>query len=388
MKESKFAMLCTSAMLSRLNALPMRHFLSVIIGAIIFAGAGLHMAWALPTGFTETVAVTGLQTPTALAFANDGRAFITEQGGYIRLVKKGRLLAAPFAKVKTTSVGERGLLGIALDPKFETNRYVYIYFTVPESQLFNRIARLTVDPNTPDVAQKGSFKIIMDLPKLSATNHNGGAIHFGPDGKLYAGLGENAVRENSQSLTTRLGKILRINSNGTIPTDNPFYSQTSGVNRAIWAMGLRNPYTFAFDPVDGRMFINDVGQSTWEEVNRGKAGANYGWPTCEGTCSTSGMTNPIYAYRNLGGAAITGGTFNRGKNFPSSFAGDYFFSDYLRNFIKRLAPSGQVSSFHTSAKSPVDLAMGPNGKLYYVSIGSGKLYRISYAPRPSPSPAQ
>jgi glucose/arabinose dehydrogenase len=181
-------------------------------------------------------------------------------------------------------------------------------------------------------------------------------------------------------MTTRLGKILRINADGTIPTDNPFYKTTSGANRSIWALGLRNPYNFAFDPTDGRMNINDVGAGGPEEVNRGKAGANYGWPSCEGACSRSGYTNPIHSYAHKGSSAITGATFNRGNNFPASYRGDYFFGDYLKGFIKRLKPNGQVSDFHTTAKSPVDMAIGPNGKLYYISIGTGKLYRVSYAP--------
>src|SRR5205823_6118401 len=116
----------------------------------------------------------------------------------------------------------------------------------------------------------------------AATNHNGGATHFGPDGKLWIAVGENANGANSQTLTNLLGKMLRINSDGTIPTDNPFYNTATGQNRAIWALGLRNPYTFTFQPGTGRMHINDVGQNTWEEIDVGVAGANYGWPSTEG----------------------------------------------------------------------------------------------------------
>ena len=114
------------------------------------------------------------------------------------------------------------------------------------------------------------------------TNHNGGALAFGPDEKLYIAVGENAVASNAQSLGNRLGKILRLNKDGSIPSDNPFFSTASGVNRAIWALGLRNPFTFAFNASGTSMFINDVGQGTWEEINEGRAGANYGWPTTEG----------------------------------------------------------------------------------------------------------
>src|SRR5262249_42088731 len=127
---------------------------------------------------------------------------------------------------------------------------------------------------------------ILDLDPLGATNHNGGAIHFGPDGKLYIGVGDNADGSNSQSLHNLLGKILRINADGTIPTDNPFFNATTGEGQAIWALGLRNPFTFAFQSGTGKMFINDVGQGSFEEIDRGIAGSNYGWPDTEGNTGT------------------------------------------------------------------------------------------------------
>lgn len=348
--------------------------------AIIFAGLSAPVTFALPAGFHETVAFSGLSQPTAMAFAPDGRLFILEKCGRIRLSLKGKLQTAPWASIRTDCSGERGLLGIALDPNFIQNRYLYVHYTVPASPPFNRVARLTADPANQNVAQTGSFKPLMDLNRLSATNHNGGEIQFGPDRRLYIGVGENAVPSYSQTLGNRLGKILRINANGTIPSDNPYFTQAGGYNRAIWAIGLRNPYSFAFDPGDGRMFINDVGSNKFEEVNRGRAGANYGWPNCEGRCSVSGMTNPVYQYARTTSSAITGAAFNRGQHFPSVYRGDYFFGDYLRRFIRRLKPNGVVTDFHTTANSPVDIAMGPNGKLYYLSIFNGALYRISYDP--------
>src|SRR5262249_46671805 len=142
----------------------------------------------------------------------------------------------------------------------------------------NRVSRFTANG---DVAVAGSETILLELDNLGATNHNGGAIHFGLDGKLYVAVGENANSSNSQTLATPLGKVPRINADGSIPTNNPFYGQTSGNSRAIWALGLRNPFTFVFNS-NGRLFINDVGQNTWEEVDEGAAGANYGWPTTEG----------------------------------------------------------------------------------------------------------
>ena len=175
-----------------------------------------------------------------MAFAPDGRLFVCEQGGALRVIKNGALLPTPFLTVSVNSSGERGLLGAAFDPDFANNNFVYIYYTATSPTVHNRISRFTANG---DVAVTNSEVVLMDLEDLSATNHNGGAIHFGLDGMLYIATGENAVQSNSQSFSNRLGKILRVNSDGTIPL-NPFDGQTLGLNKAIWAMGLRNPFTF------------------------------------------------------------------------------------------------------------------------------------------------
>ena len=183
----------------------------------------------------------------------------------------------------------------------------------------------------------GSEVVLVDLDNLSsAPNHNGGGIHFGPDGKLYAGVGENANSANAQTLSNRLGKILRLNSDGTIPADNPFFNTATGANRAIWALGLRNPYTFGFQPGTGRMFINDVGQSAWEEIDDGIAGSNYGWPACEGACAqpNTNFRDPLFQYGHntsaTTGCAIVGAAFyNPAINqFPASYLGKYFLPTY------------------------------------------------------------
>src|SRR4029079_13777136 len=167
-------------------------------------------------------------------------------------------------------------------------------------------------------------------------NHNGGAIAFGPDGKLYVAAGENANSANAQSMSTVLGKILRINSDGSIPTDNPFFASASGKNRAIWALGLRNPFTFAFDEASTALFINDVGETSWEEINDGVAGSNYGWPLTEGAATDPRFRGPRFTYNHSGGAcAITGGAFYSPltAQFPSSYSRDYFFADYCGGWI-------------------------------------------------------
>ncbi|HJV21395.1 MAG TPA: PQQ-dependent sugar dehydrogenase, partial [Holophagaceae bacterium] len=193
---------------------------------------------ALPSGFGLSSLTSGLSSATAMAVAPDGRVFICEQGGTLRIVKAGALLAAPFATLATTATGERGLLGVALDPAFTTTGYVYVYYTAALPTTHNRVSRLRADPGNPDLMLPASESPLVDLPDLGATNHNGGALHFGPDGMLYVATGENAVPANAPSLNTPLGKLLRFNADGTIPPDNPFVASTIGLSRAIWAKGL------------------------------------------------------------------------------------------------------------------------------------------------------
>jgi glucose/arabinose dehydrogenase len=341
----------------------------------------------LPSGFSDAIVATGLSNATAMAIAPDGRIFVCQQNGKLRVIKDGALLAAPFLSVSTTSSGERGLLGVAFHPNFPSTPQVFVYYTVPTAPVHNRLSRFIADG---DVAQPGSEVVLADFnPLSSATNHNGGAVHFGPDGKLYVGLGENANSANAQTLANRLGKILRFNSDGTIPSDNPFFNTAAGANRAIWALGLRNPFTFAFEPGTGRMFINDVGESTWEEIDQGQAGANYGWPTCEGDCKPPrpSFVDPIYQYSHAEGCAIAGGAFYRpsAPQFPPEFVGDYFFADLCGGWIRRLDPGNgnSVSNFASGFSNLVDLEVGPDGLLYYLDRGRGGVGSIQFADSPS-----
>ncbi len=344
----------------------------------------------LPSGFAETLVASGLASPTAMAFAPDGRLFVCQQGGQLRVVKNGALLATPFLTVTTDASGERGLLGLAFDPNFSTNQFIYIYYTVTSSPRHNRVSRFTANGDT---AIAGSEVVILELNNLSsATNHNGGAMHFGEDGKLYIAVGENANSSNSQTLTNLLGKILRINSDGSIPADNPFFNTATGQNRAIWALGLRNPYTFAFQPVTRRMFINDVGQNTWEEINDGIAGSNYGWPNTEGPTTNPSYRSPLFWYGHGTGAtvgcAITGGAFYNPpvNQFPSAYVGQYFFADFCSGWIRKMNPADNtVTDFASGISSPVDLQVGPDGQLYYLARGSGSIFKIRYTANQSPT---
>jgi len=357
----------------------------------------------LPPNFVETQ-INGLASPTAMTLAPDGRIFVCEQTGNLRVIKNGALLPTPFLTVTVDSSGERGLLGVAFDPNFAANQFIYVYYTANFPTIHNRVSRFIANG---DVAVLGSELVILDLNNLSgATNHNGGAIHFGLDGKLYIAVGENANSANSQSFNNLLGKMLRLNPDPAdlIPADNPYFndSNVTGNNKAIWALGLRNPFTFGFQPGTGRLFINDVGQDAWEEINEGVAHSNYGWPTCEGpSCSGSPPTDyraPIYTYNHSTGTptgcAIVGGTFYNPATvqFPAQYVGKYFFADLCNGFIRYVDPNAAPpiptsTGFATGISSPVDVEVANDGSLYYLARGNGSVYRVQFVGGPTAAPA-
>jgi len=333
----------------------------------------------LPQGFTRVDTWVGsLNGATAFAQAPDGRLFVCEQTGQLRIVKNGLLLSTPFLSLPVDANGERGLIGVAIDPNFASNHFVYVYYTSTQGGSHNRISRFVANGDV----STGVETVLADLPNLSsATNHNGGALHFGLDGKLYLGVGDNANGGNSQNLASPLGKLLRFNSDGTIPSDNPFFGSQTGIARAVWAYGLRNPFTFAVQPVTGRIHINDVGQDTWEEINLAAPGANYGWPGSEGPDHvTAGITGPLFTYKHSAasppgsgpggffvGQCIAGGAFYPTTgNFPTAYRGSYFFADYVQGFIGRvdLANGNAAYAFSSGLSQPVDLLVGSDGALY------------------------
>jgi glucose/arabinose dehydrogenase len=346
----------------------------------------------LPPGFAQKKVVGGLTKPIDMEFAPDGRLFIASKGGQVRIAKRDGTVATLLdISAKVTTFGERGLQALTFDPNFATNHFVYLNYTRKASAtnpVHNRIVRVRADGNK---AVAGSERLIFTLSKqVDETWHQGGAIDFGQDGKLYVAAGDNNTPSNAQSLSNLHGKMVRINKNGTIPTNNPFYTTASGNNRAIWALGLRNPFKFAVKPGTSTIFINDVGERAWEEINRGVSGANYGWPDREGHCATgssndcgpppSGMTNPIYAYphgsTNTTGCAITGGAFYNPKTvqFPSRYVGLYFFADLCNGWIREYNPETGNTSLFATGLSPesgilsgvVDLEVRKSGALYYL----------------------
>ncbi|MCO6490495.1 MAG: PQQ-dependent sugar dehydrogenase [Phaeodactylibacter sp.] len=331
----------------------------------------------LPPGFAEEKIAEGLD-PTAMAVTPDGRILLTEKSGSVRIVENGALLPDPFLQIEVDNYNERGLGGIAIDPNFEQNNYLYIFYTVAGAN-HNRISRFTANGN---YALPDSEVILFELEALSGTIHNGGAMHFGPDGKLYIAVGDGANAANGQDLNTTLGKILRINPDGSIPADNPFYGQLSGNNRAIWAYGFRNPFTTAMQPGTGRLFANDVGGGDFEEVNEILAGRNYGWGDVEGFLSGNpappNYKDPLYAYSHQEGCAVIGAAFYDppAQQFPGRYLGKYFFGDYCAGFLRVLDPgSGEIiEDFASGIERPIGLLTAPDGSLYYLErrgLGGG-----------------
>ncbi len=361
----------------------MKKIITFFIGlfALVLAGSlSPKSIFAAPPQNFQTSAIisTGLDGPSGFQFAPDGRIFILQRTGEVKIYKNGQLLANNFITLPSIASGDRGLIGIAFDPDYASNKYVYFYYTALDK--LNYLVRFSA---VNDTASDGPV-IIYHTTSPSEQLHVGGGIAFGNDGKLYFTVGDNGYPPNAQSLDNPHGKILRINKDGSIPSDNPFVN-TPGALPEIWAYGLRNPWRLQFDSTTGKLYDGDVGQNTWEEVNLIEKGKNYGWPTCEGNCGTSGMTNPIYTYNHDGlSSAVTGGPVYRGTMFPSSYVGRYFFADYARGFIRTLGldangNSTDMSVFDANAGTPVDLRVAPDGSLYYITYYPGRLYRITYS---------
>ena len=344
--------------------------------------------------FVNDKLIVGLSEPTNMVFTPDGRMLIIERGGNIWVVQPGASSVDPTPVLQLPNVwtaDERGLLGIVLDADFANNGYFYVYYTNTATSK-NQVSRFTLVGNQ---ASLSSQVMIWQNDSVADIWHQGGDLHFGPDGKLYVAVGDHLLPQTAQDLNSYNGKILRMNTDGSAPADNPFYDGAGPNKDAIWARGFRNPFRFSFDSVTGRMYVGDVGQDTWEEVDVVQKGANYGWPICEGNCSEPGMTNPTYTYNHSGrDACVIGGFVYRGTQFPADYQGTYIFGDYSQNWIKRMTldangnNSGIVNFVPPdgSADGPygdiVAFTMGPDGSLYYVDNGpfatnnAGSIHRI------------
>jgi glucose/arabinose dehydrogenase len=366
-----------------------------------------------PQFVTETVAQLPAFTPVGLAFAPDGRVFIWQKNGVVRIVKNGVLLSTPFLDIQAqvNQCNDRGLLGFALDPNFATNGFVYLLHTFEESgnttscaAKTSRLIRVTANPPTSDVAQSTSLITILSGIPSDGDSHSVGTLRFGPDGKLFVSHGDGAsysitdpLALRSQDLNSYNGKILRINPDGSAPGDNPFDDGANSIRSKVWAYGLRNPFRFTLHPATGEPYIGDVGWNTWEEINRGR-GANFGWPCFEGNgpqpdyqaaflqcrqLSPSAVTPPLYTFDHSVGRTVIGGAFYTGFQYPLQYRGNLFFADYTAQWVVRLVFDdnlnlASVEPFATGIPGPVHLELGPDGMLYYVAILTGEVGRIRF----------
>ena len=333
---------------------------------------------ALPEGYRVEEYASGLRRPVAMAFAPDGRLFVTEQHtGNIRLVVDGELLPQPFATVERLFVShEAGLLGIAIDPDFEENHYVYVFYNAIEffpREHFNKVVRFTeVDGIGTD-----PLEILPDLTGILWEIHTAGNIHFGPDGKLYISLGELERPDEVQELSLLPGKILRVNPDGSAPEDNPFFGEPDADPR-IYAYGLRNAFDFDFHPETGMMFATENGPST-DEINRIVPGGNYGWPDVVGPSDNSDFIDPFIYYERTVGPA--GASFYSGDKL-TEYKNNFFFCQFhaggllhrvqLTNGDTEVASDDVISGGCTS-----DVAEGPDGYLYFIDLFNGIIYRIT-----------
>ena len=329
----------------------------------VLTAAGLASAYeappALEAGATPLPPVAlrriaiGLTQPVYVVHAGDGtgRLFVVEQAGVIRIVRDGQLLRAPFLDVRRRVIagGELGLLSVAFHPRYATNGRLFVNYTTDGGNLRTVIAEYRVSAGNPDVADVAE-RVLLEIAQ-PFRNHNGGLNLFGPDGMLYVGMGDGGSGgdpfNNGQRLDALLGKLLRIDVDGATPyrtpPNNPFVGRGSARGE-IWAYGLRNPWRFSFDRGTGRLFLADVGQNAWEEVDLVEKGQNYGWNIMEGThcfnpptdCNTNGLRVPIAEYGRADGCSITGGYVYRGPRIPG-LVGRYLFGDYCSGRVWALS---------------------------------------------------
>jgi glucose/arabinose dehydrogenase len=359
----------------------------------------------LPEGFTEETLATKLNAATALAVAPDGCIFIADQTGPLLVWKNGRVLPAPALDLseRLDTYWERGLIGVALHPDFPHTPNIFILYVAKAPFTHHVLSRFTmigdhVDPASELVLLEGD-----DQAKIGgkiAWGHQGGPMCFGADGKLYIAIGEQTARTPAQSLTSLQGKILRINPDASIPEDNPFFTQTTGKYRAIWTLGMRNPFGLAVQPGTGRIFETDVGDAAFEEVNEIVRGGNYGWPLFEGYSTDPKFNSPLYAYPHAIGRCVVGAAFcpraakagSEAALFPEKWRGKFFFADWSDNWIKALDPDDpkNVVTFAKGFRGPAAIEFDPDGSLLVLNrstiwrdgkkweSNTGSLVRIRY----------
>lgn len=327
----------------------------------------------LPPGFIESLVADSLN-PTSMCMDQDGRIFLAQKDGRILIIRNSsQLLAHPLVTIATDVTNERGLQGIALHPDFPDSAYIYAFYAIPLLGR-NRVSRFTV---LGDLVVPGSERVIIELDPMTGTVHNGGALAFGPqDGMLYISTGEAGKGLNSQDTSNVLGKILRLRPDGSIPESNPYFHRFTGKNRAIYAMGFRNPFSMTFDQVNGLLYVCDVGSGFFEEINIIYPGKNYGWPLIEGNRTTQqepvGYQDPLYTYPHGAGCAIVGAAFYQPTQqvFPDSLRNHFFFADYCNGTMYHMDPANAEAGalvFATEIHRPLAMLTGPDGSMYYLA---------------------
>ena len=373
----------------------MKRFILLALATAACSDGGTGPAIDPVTELRAAEVVSGLQSPVHLtAPPGDARLFVVEQPGVIRIIRDGGLLPTPFLDIsaRVSFGGERGLFSMAFDPDYADTGYFWVNFTDVNGD--TRVERFRVSSD-PDVADASSALLVLAVAQ-PYSNHNGGQIAFGPDGMLYIGMGDGGSSgdpgNHGQTLSTLLGAMLRIDV-GTapyaIPPDNPFAGSATA-RPEIWAYGLRNPWRFSFDAAGDRIYIADVGQGQWEEINAvdiDAAPVNYGWRVMEGahcynaaSCDQTGLTLPVHEYSHAEGCSVTGGHVYRGQRL-TGLAGTYFYSDYCRGFLRsfRLSSGGTATDHREWEVGNLGLVLSfgedADGELYVLS-SNGSVYRL------------
>jgi glucose/arabinose dehydrogenase len=359
---------------------------------------------------TVTLVAEGFDLPVHVTHAGDGsgRLFVVEQPGRIRLVSGGGVAATPFLDIsdRVTCCGERGLLSVAFPPGFASKHYFYVdYINLSGDSVVSRFFVSAGNPNLADPASE-QVVITIDQPDQAGfTNHKGGQLAFGADGFLYISLGDGGSGgdpgNRAQNPATLLGKILRLDVESNVapyavPADNPFVGQP-GFLPEIWALGMRNPWRLAFDRMTGDLYIGDVGQGAWEEIDfqpvASNGGENYGWRIMEGNhcfnpptnCMTAGLVPPVWEYDHGQGCSVTGGTVYRGTA-QARMGGIYFYSDYCSGRIWGLQRDGQTWVSKLLLDTPFAItSFGEDeaGEVYFVNHSPGTLYRLRHSLAPA-----
>ncbi len=402
------------------HRLPWLRFLVAIPMLFAALAVGAQPAAAAPpAGFHESVAARGLGVPTGLAWTPDGRMLVTSKAGTLSVVRAGAATTALDLRGSTCTQGEQGLESVATDPGFAGNQFIYLFRTVRKgATCVNRVARftLTAANRVPPASETVLLdNIIDDLSKRHGF-HNGGNVKFGRDGNLYVSTGDgfcvlgcDASNQAAQHRNYLNGKILRITSTGGIPAGNPFTGAgttrcattghtTMTACQEVFAYGFRNPFKFAVDPNGSRIFVDDTGRNTWEEIDQLVAGANYGWPVREGPCAVNsrtncgrppaGLTNPIFAYAHTAArdGTITGGAFVPNGRWSAAFDGKYMYGDFENGQVQALTCAGGHCSsalfeggFGTGSLIAVEFGPATAGarQSLFFSLANGQVHEVS-----------